>query len=173
MFKKYILKGFITGALVCTNILLQAQVGWIQKASYPGANRAIMACFSIGNYGYVGAGWNGTYLNDMWKYDQVANTWTSITAYPGTGWYSPTSFAINGYGYVGLGWTGSGGATDLWRYDPGLNTWTSMATFPATGWYDAECFVLGHKCWVVCGSLGGPPYDQSVWMYDANQNTWT
>ncbi len=86
---------------------------------------------------------------------------------------SPTSFAINGYGYVGSGWAGISGATDLWRYDPGLNTWTPMATFPGTGWYDAECFVLGHKCWVICGSHGGPPYDQSVWMYDANQNTWT
>ena len=165
----------ITGVLILA-LYPQAycQFSWTQKANFPGAARDLAAAFSIGNYGYIGCGYDGSYLNDFYKWDQNTNTWSAIASYPGPGSWSPTSCSINGYGYVGLGQTSSNTmATDWWRYDSASNTWTAMASFPTTGWYDASCFVIGHKCWVVCGSNGGPPYNPSVWMYDANANTWT
>ncbi len=150
------------------------QIGWTQKANFLGTPRTLVAEFAINNYGYIGCGYDGSYLNDFYRWNQITNTWSQIANYPGQGSWSPTHFSMGGYGYVGLGQTSFNTmATDLWRYDPLLNTWTAMASFPALGLYDASCFVIGEKCWVVCGSNGGPPYNPSVWMYNGVTNTWT
>jgi len=151
-----------------------AQGIWNKMASFPGVTRDQGANFSIGQYGFIGGGWNGSsgYYKDFYKWSQVTNTWSSITAYPGAGSVAQIAFAINGYGYVGMGQSSSGVSNDLWRYDTGKNTWTSMASFPGTSRYASDVFVIGHKAYLVGGSTGGPPYLTDVWVYDANANTW-
>jgi len=148
---------------------------WTQKANFPGHIRDYDAGFTIGNYGYIGCGWDGSnYYNDFYKWNQTTNTWSTIASYPGAGYHlSPISFTIEGKGYVGLGWNGSGGSQDLWSYDSATNTWTQMASLPGPGRYDEAVFVLGHKAYIITGSQGGPPYLNDIWMYDAHTNTWT
>jgi gliding motility-associated-like protein len=151
------------------------QIGWTQKANFPGTARYSDVSFTIGHYAFVGCGVScaNTYLTDFWKYNSHTNTWTAIPSYPGSGPLSGIGFAIEGKGYVGLGWTSSNGANDLWRYDTITNAWTQMATFPGSGRYATSAFVIGHKAYVVGGSVGGAPYLQDLWVYDAHQNTWT
>ncbi len=153
-----------------------SQYSWTQKSNFTGAARDYAAGFTIGHYGFVGAGNNGAsiFYNDFYEWDQNTNTWSSIAPYPGAGYhYSPIGFSIEGVGYIGLGWTGSNAANDLWAYDFVNNSWKQMASLPGTGRYDASVFVVGHKAYIVGGSIGGPPYLQDVWMYDAHTNTWT
>src|ERR1700761_1009155 len=51
--------------------------GWTQIQSFPGAPRSNAAAFSVGNFGYVGTGWDGvTVFNDFYQYDPAANQWT-------------------------------------------------------------------------------------------------
>ncbi len=153
---------------------LTAQTPWAKKANYGGSPRAVDIGFSIGHYGFVGCGINGsTYYHDFWQYDVYTNAWTQIANYPGAGQYSCTGFTIEGKGYVGLGWNGSASANDLWRYDTISNSWVQMANFPGTSRYSAPAFVIGHKAYLVGGCYIGPPYLNDVWVYDAHTNTWT
>ncbi len=154
---------------------IRAQYSWSQDTNFLGAARAYDVGFSIGHYGYVGCGAGASiYYNDFWRWNQNTNTWTAIAGYPGLGYkYCPTAFSIEGKGYVGLGNGISGMEKDLWSYDTAANTWTQMANFPGTPRYAQSVFVVGHKAYIVGGSIGGPPYLSDVWMYDAHQNTWT
>ena len=158
--------------LICANNV-KAQSTWTKESNFPGAMRDQAANFSIGHYGFVGAGYNGSSnYQDFYKWNQTTNLWSAIASYPGTGSVAPISFAINGHGYVGLG-EGSGGVqNDLWRYDTGTNSWTAMASFPGSNRYASDVFVVGHKAYIIGGSSGGPPYFNDVWVYDANANTW-
>lgn len=56
--------------------------GWAQVADFPGAPRSEAAAFPLGNYGYVGTGYDLVKVyNDFYQYDPVQDKW-SIT--PGT-----------------------------------------------------------------------------------------
>jgi len=148
---------------------------WTQMANYPGGGRYYSTGFTIGHYGFVGCGNNGSSsLKDFYKWNQRTNTWTRIADYPGIGVeYSPTGFSIGKYGYVCCGEEFGTFAQDLWRYDTTTNTWTQMASLPGPGRYDATVFVLGQKAYIITGSRGGPPYLNDVWEYDAVANKWT
>jgi N-acetylneuraminic acid mutarotase len=157
---------------LCLGLVIKSNAqnySWTQKANFPGIARAYDVGFSIGDFGYIGLGYDGSsYYDDFYKWDQAKNTWSAIADYPGAGRYEPTGMTIEGKGYVGLGWTGSAGATDFWSYDTATKTWTQMATFTGKGRYGASVFVIGHKAFV----MGGSTYSNDVWMYDAHQNTW-
>ncbi|HTB31340.1 MAG TPA: PKD domain-containing protein [Bacteroidia bacterium] len=151
-----------------------SQLGWIQKATFPGLPRNYDAGFSIGRYGFIGLGWNGTsFYNDFYQWNQSTNTWSAIPNYPGTGRLSPITFVIEGKAYVATGWAVNHGGVDTWRYDTISNSWIQMASFPGSGRYDANCFVVGHKAYLISGSTGGPPYVGDAWVYDAHTNAWT
>src|SRR5215469_8080787 len=58
--------------------------GWTQIQDFPGAPRSNAAGFSVGNYGYVGTGWDTyTIYNDFYQYDPASNLWTRKADYPG------------------------------------------------------------------------------------------
>ncbi|HXP51339.1 MAG TPA: kelch repeat-containing protein, partial [Bacteroidia bacterium] len=147
---------------------------WTKMSDFTGAARDYGTSFTIGHYGFIGCGFNGsTYYNDFYKWNQTTNTWSAIANYPGAGYYySPVGFTIEGKGYVGLGYGSSGVNKDLWMYDTTSNSWTQKASLPGTARYDAAWFVIGHKVYVIGGSAGGSPYLNDVWVYDAHTNTW-
>ena len=55
---------------------------WEQVASLPqGAERSSAVGFSVDGMGYCGTGYDGSkYLNDFYKFDPAANTWTKLNA---------------------------------------------------------------------------------------------
>jgi len=177
MKKNYIVLVIFIASMSCA-LNVGAQYSWTKKANFPGTARYYDAGFSIGGYGFIGSGeqnpYNSQYF-DWYKWKKSTNTWSQIAGYPGTGTASPVCTSIEGYGYVGLGFDviSQQAQTDFYRYDTTSDTWTAMATFPGPGRYDASWFVIGHKLYVIGGSVGGPPYLNDAWVYDAHQNTWT
>jgi len=130
--------------------------------------------FAIGNYGYVGLGYNGNYLSDFWRYDPSTNTWTQVADFPGGARDGAVAFAIGNYGYVGLGKTDSGYMKDFWRYDPSTNTWTQVADFPGDARRGAVAFVVNGKAYVGLGDQRNPDvYFSDFYCYDPSTNTWT
>jgi len=161
-------------SITISNVVAPTCNLWTKMSNFTGAARDYGTSFSIGHYGFIGCGFNGsTYYNDFYKWNQTSNTWSSITSYPGAGYYySPVGFTIEGKGYVGLGEGSSGAAQDLWMYDTATNSWSQKASLPGSGRYDAAWFVMGHKLYVIGGSTGGSPYLNDVWVYDAHTNVW-
>lgn len=170
----YILLYIFYGKINAQNSSISFQCNlWTQKASLPGQARYYPAFFTIGNYAFVGCGYGSTYLHDFYKWNQKNNTWSPIESYPGSGSLGCLNASVEGKGYVGFGLGIVGIANDLWSYDTITNNWTEMTSFPGTPRYDATCFVLGHKVYVIGGSVSGPPYLNEVWVYDTHKNTWT
>jgi len=156
---------------------LQGQPAWTQKANFPGGPIAATVGFSIGHYGFIGCGTNLPIWNlagatsDFWRWDAYTNTWTKIANYPGGSMEMGIGFTIEGKGFIGFGWNGAG-IKNLYSYDTVTNAWTQMATFPGLGRYATNDFVIGHKAYIIGGSVAGPPYLSDVWVYDAHQNSW-
>src|ERR1041385_8312847 len=82
---------------------------WTPKADIPPstvAGRWGAICFSVNDHVYVGGGYVGnfTYLDDLWEYDPVNDTWTQKTNLPGAlNRTAAVSFVVNNNAYVGLG----------------------------------------------------------------------
>ncbi len=171
--KKLYLKTLFAGFFSLSFLITNAQYGWTQKANFPGVSRNSTASFSIGHYGYVGCGVNGSNrYADWWRWNQDSNTWTQIASYPGAGQGRCTSFSIGGKGYVGLGF-GNTVYSDLWQYDTATNTWTQMASFTGAARLGAMAFVIGTNAYMCNGSPGGPPYFTDCWKYNSITNTWS
>ncbi len=162
---------------ICVLFALRSisQYSWTQKQSMPTSGRFYSTAFSIGHYGFVGGGSNGSSdVYDFWKWDKNTNTWTQIANYPGIGSAGLIAFTINGIGYVGFGTSPSTVAKDLWAYDTTSGNWTPKATFPGTtARYACFTFVIGNNAYVGCGDPGAPPYLNDVWEYNSVSNKWT
>lgn len=80
---------------------------WTAKANFPGLARGASGCFSIGNYGYLGGGYDGNatgvFYQDYYRYSVSANSWTPVANYPGSGPAYVGCFSIGNKGYVGTG----------------------------------------------------------------------
>ena len=98
-----------------------------------GPARSEAVSFVIGNFAYVGTGWDGlnTRYNDFWKYDPVNNIWSQVTSMPdSTDRSSAVAFATAGKGYVGTGYNGFNYLSDFYEYDPATGNWTRKADYP-------------------------------------------
>lgn len=157
--------------------LLQGQVGWTQKANFPGGTRYGANAFTIGTKGYVGMGYNGTSrLNDLWEYDPGQNSWAQKAALPATGRYLCPAFAIGTKGYVCLGATSASApdVKDIWQYDAPKNAWTLKEDFPGNPRYGSAGFALNGKGYICCGNEGSDtgPFTSELWEYTPGDDSW-
>src|SRR4051812_29189228 len=77
---------------------------WTQKADFGGAARRSAIGFCIGNYGYLGTGYNSNFYDDLWKYDPVNDVWTQVASYPGPARFCAVEFVLSTNAYVGTGY---------------------------------------------------------------------
>ena len=142
---------------------------WTQKADLGGSARNSAVGFSIGNKGYIGTGYDGSYSKDFWEYDPALNTWTQKADFGGAARKSAVGFSIGSKGYIGTGYDGSY-SKDFWEYDPALNTWIRKADFGGAARNSAVGFSIGSKGYIGTGYDGS--YYKDFWEYDPALNTW-
>ena len=132
-------------------------LGIASSSNSPGARQAGIAWtdnsnnfWMMGGYGYPTSG-TASYLNDLWKYDQLSNQWTWMSGADST--FQPANYGIQGvsastnipgarqmsisakdsngdlwlFGAWGTIGPPFGRINDLWKYDLTLNEWTWMA----------------------------------------------
>jgi N-acetylneuraminic acid mutarotase len=120
----------------------------MQKADFGGGDRYHAIAFSIGNYAYAGTGTtSASDMDDMWRFDPTANTWTPIAPCPGGVRSGAVAFTINNLGYVALG----DFQNDVEEYHPQTNTWQTKAPSPVSG-YSSCAAVWNNKAYVGVGS---------------------
>ena len=144
---------------------------WTQKTNFGGTARRGAVGFSIGNKGYIGTGYDGSYKKDFWEYDMPGNTWSQKADLSGPVRAAPVGFSIGSKGYIG---TGSDGVTlyqDFWEYDTSSNTWTSKADFGGTARAGAVGFSIGSKGYIGTGS-DVDSFRTDFWQYDPILDNW-
>lgn len=148
---------------------------WTQKASVTGVERWGAFGFSIGNFGYIGAGYDGnSNLNDLWQYDPSSNTWAQKANVPVI-IRGASTFVINGNAYMTGGIiTGPPYNANLYMYNSTANTWTTKEDYPGFPVYGAQAFAIGTKGYFGVGNGGTATGDffTEFYEYDSNNDTW-
>jgi hypothetical protein len=131
--------------------------------------------FSIGNKGYIGTGYAGSWpyiTKAFWEYDPGANTWTQKADFGGVERRFAVGFSIGNKGYMGTGQNYYEDCyNDFWEYDPATNFWTQKAAFGGTARGGAVGFSIGSKGYIGTGGAGSRYKD--FWEYDPATNLWT
>lgn len=148
---------------------------WVKKSDFEGVTRSGAVSFVIGDYAYVGLGFDGDdYLRDFWRYDESRNFWQQMAPFPGTGRISAVAFSAAGKGYIGTGYNDElddEEMGDFWQYDPATNTWLQVSDFGGGPRYGAVAFAINEIGYVGTGYDGN--YYKDFWKYDPNIDSWT
>jgi N-acetylneuraminic acid mutarotase len=149
---------------------------WVTESQLNGPARSEAVSFVIGNFAYLGTGWDGlnTRYNDFWRYDPSNNIWSQVSSMPtGTERSSAVGMSVNGNGYVGTGYTTSGFyLSDFYEFDPVANAWTRKADFLGGGRYEAVAFGLGDFGYAGTGFDGSNAL-KDFYKYDPSLDQWT
>jgi N-acetylneuraminic acid mutarotase len=157
------------------------QNDWDNETSLGGDNgqgleRASAISFSseINQKGYVGLGQTETvaYMNDLWEFDPIVNTWSQKANFIGSPRRQAVSFTLqsNNLTYVGTGQDASGLTKDFYTYNALTNTWTQIQDFPGLARRGAVAYSEDNHGFIGTGDAGVLLND--FWMYDATLDTW-
>ncbi len=148
---------------------LFAQLTWTQKGNVTSV-RGEAYGFSIGNYGYIGGGWNGTSnALDLNQWDQNTNTWTQKASFPSTARARSVGFALGTSGFV-VG--GDPVTNEVWEYSSINNFWTQKSAFPSARYFSCA-FVIGNIAYVGLGANSLSLQYNDFYKYDPVADTWT
>jgi len=143
--------------------------GWTQIEDFPGAPRSNAAAFSIGNYGYVGVGYDVVNVyKDFYCYDPAMHVWTRKADFHDPR-YDAVGFGLQGKGYIGTGFNGYS-RNDFYQYDPAADSWTLA---PGTSGNfskrrGAVALVYKDKAYIVTGSNNNVMV-RDMWSFDPSQ----
>ncbi|MBK7808973.1 MAG: hypothetical protein IPJ51_22200 [Saprospiraceae bacterium] len=144
---------------------------WRPRADFGGDLRYAPVAFSIGNKGYIGTGFDGTYKKDFWEFDPASNVWTQKADFGGTARQGAVGFSMAGKGYVGTGENGIFN-NDFWEYNLTSNVWTQRANFGGSARFNAVGFSIADKGYIGTGATNSSRY-KDFWEYDSASNVWT
>ncbi|HEY4206764.1 MAG TPA: hypothetical protein VGM31_08130 [Puia sp.] len=147
-----------------------SDTGWTQLTDFPGAARSGAAAFGIGDYGYIGTGWDGiNRFSDFYRYDPVQKVWDRKADFPGGPRYDAVGFALKGKGYIGTGFS-IYTLSDFYQYDPDADGWsrTPSTDLNFSKRKGAVAFVNNDKAYIVTGSNNGT-MTRDFWEFDPTQ----
>lgn len=147
-----------------------SDTGWTQLQQFPDTPRSNAAAFSIGNYGYVGTGWDGIHeFSSFYRYDVVNKTWKRMADYKGGARYDAVGFAVQGKGYIGTGYS-IYALSDFYQYDPATDSWsrTPGTDLNFSKRRGAVAFVYNDKAYLVTGS-NNQSMVRDFWEFDPSQ----
>jgi N-acetylneuraminic acid mutarotase len=148
---------------------------WITRSQLNGPSRSEATSFVIGNYTYLGTGWDG--LNkryaDFWQYDPSQDTWNQVGSLPDSAARSSSvGLTIGNMGYVCTGYDGSNYLKDFWQYNPIANTWNRRADFAGDARYESVGFGIDNYGYVGTGFNGSFAL-KDFYKYDPSTDSWT
>ncbi|MDX2001294.1 MAG: T9SS type A sorting domain-containing protein [Chitinophagales bacterium] len=99
---------------------------WTQKSNYPGAERDVLAAFSVNGKGFIGLGRDASgFSSDMYEYDPIADNWLIMSSFPGTPRISPATFVVGDSVYI-LGGFDTAALSEMYRYVPFLRGYNTI-----------------------------------------------
>jgi len=150
---------------------------WTQKNDFPGGDRDAGFGFAIGNFGYIGAGFDGSAMhNDIWKYNPTDDSWSQLTASLPTSLIFPSTFVVGDKGYILTGGTEPNGVNEvsgMWCLDGTTGTLTPKANFPGANRQAALAFSGNSSGYLGGGQSNYTTNYNDMWKYDVATNQWS
>lgn len=149
---------------------------WLKGSDFEGVTRSGAISFTIGNFAYVGLGYDGDdYLKDFWRFDPTLNFWERVDTFPGIGRTGAVAFSIAGKGYIGTGYNGDLDIEfeDFWEFDPSASTgqmWQQKTDFMGSPRYNAVGFAIGEAGYIGTGYDGN--YLKDFYKYAPSTDSW-
>jgi N-acetylneuraminic acid mutarotase len=152
-----------------------AQFGeWVDMADMPQGKHHPVT-FALDGYGYAvtGSTNNGLLIrtNDFYRYDPVADAWSTLSPFPGGARSFAIGQAYKGKGYLGFGASISAYLNDIWEYDPQTEEWDLLTQCPCAGRRHPAFVIEDDKIFVGFGDnqFGN---QRDWWIYDMINDTW-
>lgn len=148
---------------------------WTQKAFIPGGEeRQYASGFSHGSKGYFFGGYNGTdFLNDLWEYDPLMDSWTELDSLPDIGRSGAAAVVIGDTVYIIGGKTDSDFAIpDVWAYSFSSGTWQQKNDLPGANWRGNAVTVYG-SAYLTFGRNELNQFQNELFEFDPQLDTWT
>lgn len=130
--------------------------------------------FAVDGFGYAVTGSSAAadVTNDTYKYDPVADDWTSIGDFSGSARSFAIGYAYEGMGYLGFGVTNTNYQRDIWEFDPSSETWSLLTLCPCDARRHPAFMIKDDMIYVGLGNSSVGDLDD-WWRYDMNTDTWT
>lgn len=150
---------------------------WAQIASLPdSAKRQYASAVTYDNSGFLFGGINaqGNYLNDLWMYSPVADSWDYLGQAPFSGRSGMQSFVIGDKMFVIGGKTIiSDAVNEVWCYSFTTNSWLQKNNMPNDGIWRGFGAVYNNVGIVGMGTDATNSKRGEVYFYDASIDFWT
>ena len=160
----------------CTNVE-KRDVTVHACAAMPSGRASACACVCDGKaYVFSGRDQKGTYLNDLWEYDPVTDTWKDLGSSPMKARVNAIMTAYDGKIYAGLGYSAlrayndSAYQRDWWEYTPQTGVWKRLADYPSQHTVKPICVTDGNAVYVLYGC--GYSQQSDVWQYTIASGQW-
>jgi N-acetylneuraminic acid mutarotase len=153
--------------------------GWVMAQSWTAVDSIPTGVhhpvtFSLDGKGYAITGTTPTssYTKDVYQYDPVTDSWTSLADFPGPARSYSIGVVNGGKAYMGFGAKGTDDyLDDLWSYDPSDSTWTELENCPCVGRAHPAMISLGDKIYVGLGN--NTVNRKDWWVYSIPSDSWT
>lgn len=144
---------------------------WASMASLPAAARQYAVGCGLEGHGYLFGGLSSSGpLNDLWRYDPVADVWQELSPLPAPGRYAATVISVSDALLICTGMLEGGAATsEAWHYAPGSDTWTMAASVPGPERHRATS--IGQL--IVGGADTAYAPLSDAYRYDPSNDLWT
>lgn len=104
---------------------------WNVIGNFPGPSRGVAVGDDWNGKYYYGFGTgNAGFLNDLWVFDPVDQSFTELPSCPCTARTHPAFIAHNDKIMMGTGNSAGGNLSDFWEYDMITQVWTQKQTIP-------------------------------------------
>jgi N-acetylneuraminic acid mutarotase len=155
---------------------------WRQISNFAGSGRYAAVGFGIGDYGYVGTGYDGNVLKDFFKYDPNSDTWSEVSSIRGSKRRDAVAFVIDNKAYVVTGVDNGSYVKDFYVYDPETDYWTEKRKIynSSSDSYDDDynivgaygvAFTMNGKGYVSTGGAGSA--GSLTWEYNPTTDLWS
>jgi N-acetylneuraminic acid mutarotase len=129
--------------------------------------------FAIDGYGYAATGWDQNVgpSNDVYKYDPVADSWSTISDFPGAWRSFGIGFDYKGKGYLGFGATSNSYLGDIYEFDPSSETWELVTICPCQPRRHPAFLIKDDNIYIGMGD-GAQGDLNDWWRYDMIADEW-
>tara|TARA_R110002072_G_scaffold124971_2_gene260605 strand:+ start:954 stop:2165 length:1212 start_codon:yes stop_codon:yes gene_type:complete len=157
--------------LFSTTIIAQS---WERLSNIPIGKHHFIS-FSLDGKGYAVTGTSSLEqaTNDVYQYDPITDTWSSLTDFPGAARSFGIGTVANGKAYLGFGANATQFLNDFWSFDPSDSSWTQLASCGCSSRRHPALIAIGDRIYVGLGDNDIIGNLRDWWMYDINANTWT